>query len=228
MLSEGGTEGNPGGRTVVEATVRRVTIGASDPIWARALGAALTGADIEVFALTTDPQMLPQVGAAAVVLAFDAEGLRLGVRNADTSASVLAIGPDDMDLMVELLEAGALGYLPDDAGFDEITRAVEHLLDGHAVVPPAALGTLLRRVVDRRRARSADTAALDSLTPREREVFEHAARGNDNDAVAAALYISPATARTHLQRVFKKLGVHSRAEVVGFAVRCGLDIEGDI
>ena len=49
-----------------------------------------------------------------------------------------------------------------------------------------------------------------------------------NDAVAAALFISPSTARTHLQRVFKKLGVHSRAEVVGFAVRCGLDIEGDV
>ncbi len=208
--------------------MQRVMIGASDPIWARALSAALAGANIEVFSLATEPQMLPQVGASAVVLAFDADGLRLGVRTADPSASVLAIGPDDMDLMLDLLEAGALGYLPHDAGFDEITRAVEQLLDGHAVVPPAALGTLLRRVVDRRRARSTDTATLDSLTPREREVFEHAARGGDNDAVAAALYISPATARTHLQRVFKKLGVHSRAEVVGFAVRCGLDIEGDV
>jgi DNA-binding NarL/FixJ family response regulator len=130
--------------------------------------------------------------------------------------------------MLELLEDGALGYLPDDSSFSEISRAVEHLLDGHAVVPPAALGTLLRRVVERRRVRSADAEALESLTPREREVFEYAARGRNNGAIAVALYISPATARTHLQRVYKKLDIHSRAEAVAFAARCGLDIEGDV
>jgi DNA-binding NarL/FixJ family response regulator len=212
---------------VAEATLRRVAIGACDPNWAGAVTAALAGAGIEVVAIASEPLEIPVVGVTVAVLAFDADGLREGVQAVDVPAGVLAVGPDDMDLMVELLEAGALGYLLDDSGFDEITRAVEQLLGGHAVVPPAALGTLLRRVVDRRRARSADTVALESLTPREREVFESAARGCDNDAIAATLYISAATARTHLQRVFKKLGVHSRAEAVGFAVRCGLDIEGD-
>ncbi|NND03062.1 MAG: response regulator transcription factor [Acidimicrobiia bacterium] len=130
--------------------------------------------------------------------------------------------------MVELLEAGALGFLPDDAPFETIVDAVGQLAEGHAVVPPAALGTLLRRVVERRRIRAADAEALDELTTREREVFEHAARGRDNDAIAAELFISPATARTHLQRVFKKLGVHTRSEVVAFAARCGIDIGGDI
>ena len=206
--------------------MRRVAIGASDPNWAGAVSAALAGAGIEVVAVVSEPHEIPEIGVAAVVIAFNAEGLRKGVAAVDVPAGVLAIGPNDMELMVELLEAGALGYLPDDSGFDEITRAVEQLLDGHAVVPPAALGALLRRVVERRRVRSADADALGSLTPREREVFEHAARGRDNDTIAATLYISPATARTHLQRVFKKLGIHSRAEAVAFAVRCGLDIEG--
>ena len=212
---------------MAEERSRRVAIGATDPVWAGAVSAALAGADIDVVGIALELHRVPTVGVAAVVLAFDADGLRSGVRALSVAAGVLAVGPDDLDLTVELLEAGALGYVPDDSGFEEITRAVGQLLDGHAVVPPAALGTLLRRVVERRRVRTADVAALESLTAREREVFECAARGRDNDAIAATLYISPATARTHLQRAFKKLDVHSRAEVVAFAVRAGIDIEGD-
>ena len=206
--------------------MRRVAVGAADPIWAAAVAAALAGAGIEVVAIASQPHEIQQVGVAAVVLAFDPDGLREGLAATNASAGVLAIGPDDIELMVELLEAGALGYMSQDSGFIEITRAVEQLLDGHAVVPPAALGSLLRRVVERRRSRSVDVTALESLTPRQREVFEQAALGRDNDAIAATLYISPATARTHLQHVFRKLGVHSRAEVVAFAARSGLDIEG--
>ncbi len=212
----------------MDTTIRRAAIGAADPIWAGAVSAALDGVGIAVTDIVTDPLAVDGTRVDVVILAFDAEGLCAGIGTVPADAAVLAVGPDDMELMVDLLEAGALGYLPDDTGFEQIAGAVVQLCDGHAVVPPAALGTLLRRVVERRRARSADLDALGSLTPREREVFEHAARGHDNEAVAAALFISPATARTHLQRVFKKLGVHSRAEAIQFAVRCGLDIEGDL
>ncbi len=206
--------------------MRSVAIGAADPIWAGAVSAAL-GAAVDVASVVADPDALAGVGADVVVAAFDADGLRRTLEVVDIDVAVLAVGPDSMDVMVDVLEAGALGFLPDDCGFDEISHAVEQLLEGHAVVPPAALGSLLRRVVERRRIRAADAAALDTLTPREREVFEHAARGRDNDAIAADLFISPATARTHLERVFKKLGVHTRAEAVAFAARCGLDIEGE-
>jgi DNA-binding NarL/FixJ family response regulator len=157
---------------VVEARPRRVAIGAADPNWAGAVAAVLTGARIEVVGIASNPREVPVVGVSAVVLAFDADGLRTAVQAVDAPSGVLAVGPDDVDLMVELLEAGALGYVATDSGFDEIGRAVEQLLGGHAVVPPVALGTLLRRVVERRRGRSADMAALESLTGREREVFE--------------------------------------------------------
>jgi len=207
--------------------VRRVAIGAADPIWAGAVAAALAGVGVEVADVVEEPLAIPEVGIGVAILAFDADGLRAGVGALDLPGGVLAIGPDDTALMLELLEAGALGYLAADAAFQEIVRAVEHLLDGHAVVPPVVLGSLLRRVVERRRARAVDVAALESLTPREREVFEYAARGSDNDSIGVALYISPATARTHLHRVFKKLGIHTRAEAVAFAARCGLDLEGD-
>lgn len=205
--------------------MRTVSIGASDGIWAGAVAAALAGADLEVAAVVDSPDAVADFRSGVAVLAFAAEGLKRGLAVADADVDVLAIAPDDSELMIELLEAGALGFLPQDAGFEDITGAVQQLLEGHAVVPPAALGTLLRRIVERRRINAVDAAALESLTPREREVFEHAAQGRDNEGIAAILFISPATARTHLQRVFRKLDVHTRAEVVAFAARCGLDIE---
>lgn len=212
---------------MAETTRRRIAIGTRDPVWGAAVAAALAGADIDVVAITTQPEQIPSVGIPAAVLCFDAATLRQAVDLVDPSTAILALGPDDMDLMLDLLEAGVLGYLFDDAPFDEIVGAVGQVLDGHAVVPPAALGTLLRRIVDRRRSRSVADEAIESLTQREREVFEQMARGRDNETIANNLFISPATARTHLQRVFKKLGVHTRAEAVAYAARCGIIAEGD-
>jgi DNA-binding NarL/FixJ family response regulator len=204
-----------------------VAVVADDPIWAGAVAAALDGVGVDVVRMFTDVHKLPETGIDVTVFASHAAALRRHLPEIDQSVPVLAVGPDDMTLMLALLEAGALGFLPDDAGFDEIADAVQQLLSGHAVVPPAALGTLLRRVVERRRSRSIECESIEMLTQREREVLEQVAQGRDNKAIAANLYISPATARTHLQRVFKKLGVHSRAEAVAFAARCGFDVEGD-
>ena len=90
--------------------------------------------------------------------------------------------------------------------------------------PPALLGHLLRHVVQRRRAEREALELLERLTPRAREVFELAARGYRHVEVAEELYISAATARTHLQRGFAKLDVHSRGELVALAARCGLEV----
>lgn len=203
---------------------RPVAIGATDPNWAGAAAAALDAAGIDVIEIVLEPGGLQETEAEVAVLAFDAEGLRAGVELSDPSVSVLAVGPKDMDLTIDLLEFGALGYLDAEAEFGEVVVAVEQLLDGHAVVPPAALGTLLRRVVERRRALRVEMERLDVLTAREREVLELVAGGLTNDAIAERLFISTATARTHLQRVFRKLDVHTRADAVAFAARCGLEI----
>ena len=127
--------------------------------------------------------------------------------------------------MLDAVAAGATGVVEAEATFDEIANVIGQVAVGHAVVPPAMLGALLRSVVDRRRREREAQQELDVLTPREREVFEQAARGRDRDGIAGALFISPATARTHLQRVFAKLGIHSKAEAVALAARCGLNLE---
>lgn len=196
----------------------QVAVHAPHPNWVGAVSAALAAAGYHP--VGADPE------APVTVVGGDATDLREAVAAAPDTTLVLAVGPDDPEVMVELLEAGAFGYVLEEAGFERICEAVAQLLDGHAVVPPAMLGTLLRRIVVRRRVERGDAERLAALTGREREVLELVAQGCDNDAIADRLYISPATARTHLQRVFKKIDVHSRAEAVAFAARCGIPTRG--
>lgn len=118
--------------------------------------------------------------------------------------------------MIDMVDRGCRGFLSWTASADEIRDAASTVLDGGAVVPPAMLGTLLRHLVQRRRAAETRSSLLDELTDREREVYELAAQGARKDEIGERLFISPATARTHLQRVYRKLGVHSQTELMSF------------
>lgn len=140
-------------------------------------------------------------------------------------APVIVLGPDTEEGLLAAVDAGATSYLPDSAPLGEILQAVHATAKGVAVVPPLMLGALLRREIRRRRRLAAAHEALRTLTSREREVLLHAARGSNRREIAAALFISPATVRTHLQRIMAKLGVHSAAELVALAAGIGVDGE---
>ena len=133
----------------------------------------------------------------------------------------LVLGPDDPAPMIEAVEAGALGYLSRESSLKEIERGSVSVAQGTAIIPPFMLGSLLHHVVERRRGQSAALEQLDGLTAREREVFQLAAMGLGHDGIAERLFISPATARTHLHRIFKKLDIHSKAELVALAAAGG-------
>jgi DNA-binding CsgD family transcriptional regulator len=139
---------------------------------------------------------------------------------------VLGVGPSDSEDMLAAFEAGAQGYVDIAASVNEIVAAARSVASGTAVVSPPLLGPLLRAVVDRRRQERSQLAALTVLTQREREVFELAAKGFSRTDLATELIISPATARTHLQKLMAKLGIHSQAELVAMAASCGLDTQG--
>jgi two-component system, NarL family, nitrate/nitrite response regulator NarL len=84
------------------------------------------------------------------------------------------------------------------------------------------LGYLLERLIRRRQEQDEAVRRLGRLTAREREVLSLLAEGGDNDSIAQVLVISPQTARTHIQNVLVKLGVHSRLEAAALAIQNGL------
>jgi two-component system nitrate/nitrite response regulator NarL len=84
------------------------------------------------------------------------------------------------------------------------------------------LGALLARLIRRRREQDEAIRRMSRLTRREKEVLALLAGGADNDAIAQALVISPQTARTHIQNVLGKLGVHSRLEAAAFVMQNGI------
>ncbi len=203
-----------------------VLIASAERNWADALAALLATRSFEVSGVVTSTnEYLAAINAGSpnvAVVSLSLQGIFESLTETAGDLAILCIGADSPDRMLEVLEAGAMGYLDFDAGFDEVGEALEQLARGHAVVPPAMLGTLLRRVVKRQRNQREARARLDELTRREREVFELLAMGLDKEAIASRLFISPQTARTHIQRVFRKLDVHSRGAAISLAAQCGL------
>jgi two-component system nitrate/nitrite response regulator NarL len=84
------------------------------------------------------------------------------------------------------------------------------------------LGALLSRLIVHRRQQDEALKRMARLTRREREILALLAEGADNDAIAQELVISPQTARTHIQNVLGKLGVHSRLEAAAFVLQNGI------
>jgi DNA-binding NarL/FixJ family response regulator len=125
----------------------------------------------------------------------------------------------NVDELLHALEAGADGYLTAESGIDDIVAAVHALARGESVVPPSLLGPLLRALIQRRRQTTLVATRLERLTPREREVLALVTDGLSDADIATRLVISPQTARTHVQRILRKLEVHSRLDAITLVTR---------
>ena len=137
-----------------------------------------------------------------------AELARRGVR---THVLVLTTYDTDRDIMAAL-DAGATGYLLKDAPRDELFAAIRAAAEGQSALSP----TVASRVVSRVRAGS------DALSDRESEIIALVAKGRSNREIAATLFVSEATVKTHLAHAFDKLGVNDRAAAVATAYERGL------
>jgi len=131
-------------------------------------------------------------------------------------------GEEDDRILVDALEAGASGFLTKGSPLSELIDAARALHRGEILIPPKMMGGLLARLIRRKREQDEATRRLSRLTRREQEVLRFLAEGADNDGIAQGLVISPQTARTHVQNVLSKLGVHSRLEAAAFVRRSGL------
>jgi DNA-binding NarL/FixJ family response regulator len=123
--------------------------------------------------------------------------------------------------ITQAVEAGASGYLVKDSADDDLVKAVTAAVQGKSFFSPAAAAVLLD---DYRRslARRGITDRYDSLSEREREVFQLMAEAHSNKSIATILGVSPATVETHRAHLLEKLDLHSVAEVVLYAVRRGI------
>ena len=144
---------------------------------------------------------------------------RIRTAHPDTAVIVLTTYADDESL-VGALRAGAKGYLTKDAGAAEITRAVQVVADGQALLDPSVHARLVA-ALDRTPA-LVPSPRPAALTDREADVLRLIADGLSNSEIAARLVVSEATVKTHVNHVFAKTGVRDRAQAVSYAYRTGL------
>jgi DNA-binding NarL/FixJ family response regulator len=130
------------------------------------------------------------------------------------------------DYIYAALEAGASGFLLKDSEPEDLQRAVRVVAAGEALLGPSITRRLIENFVEARPRRSTRDTALNALTDREREVLRLLALGRSNAEIAATLFISEQTTKTHVSRVLQKLGLRDRVQAVVFGYETGLVTPG--
>jgi len=145
---------------------------------------------------------------------------RIRTEHPDTQVVILTTYADD-ESIVGALQAGAIGYLTKDAGRDHIGRALEAAASGQAVLDPTVQARLVE-VASIPGSASGGGPLPDGLTDREAEVLRLIAAGRSNGEIAGQLFVSEATIKTHVNRIFTKTGSRDRSQAVAYAHRKGL------
>jgi DNA-binding NarL/FixJ family response regulator len=146
---------------------------------------------------------------------------------ADTRVIVVTTFEID-EYVFRALQAGASGFLLKDATPAELVRAIRVAAAGEALLSPSVTKRLITRFSQRPSRALTPVPGLDELTERERELVAWVATGRSNEEIGQALFISPATVRTHVGRAMIKLRARDRAQLVVFAVQSGLTIPHEL
>lgn len=149
----------------------------------------------------------------------------------DATRQIKAIYPDvavvaltiheDQQYFFEMLQAGASGYVPKRAAPDDLILAIRAAYRGETYIYPS-LAKLLVKDFLTRNDEDETKETMSGLTPREQEVLGLLAEGQTNDEIAERLVISAHTVARHRENLMAKLGLHSRSELVKYAIRKGL------
>ena len=130
------------------------------------------------------------------------------------------------EYVYQAIRAGASGFLVKDSEPAELIQAVRVVARGDALLSPSVTRKLITDLASRPDNHRPPDGALDGLTEREREVMTLVAAGLSNDEIAARLFVSPLTAKTHVSRIMTKLDARDRAQLVVMAYECGLVVPG--
>jgi DNA-binding NarL/FixJ family response regulator len=195
------------------------------------VGEAVDGADAVALAVQTRPDVvlmdirMPRLDGLEATARIVADPTLTGTK-------VLVLTTFELDEYVfGALRAGASGFLLKDVGPVALIDAVRLVADGQGLLAPAVTRRLIEAFVAASPGDEVDGSAsgaataeqpLPELTPREREVLTLVGRGMTNHEIAEHLVLSPLTAKTHVSRLFTKLGARDRAQLVVVAYEAGL------
>jgi DNA-binding NarL/FixJ family response regulator len=192
------------------------------------VGEAADGAEAVELALRELPDVvlmdvrMPGMDGLSATRTLTADPRAAGVR-------VLILTTFDLDEYVfEALRAGASGFLLKDTRPDDLLEAVRVVAAGDALLSPAVTATLIAEFLRKpAEVPAASRQVVESLTQRELEVLAAVARGLSNAEIAAQLYMSHATAKTHVSHLLTKLQARDRAQLVVAAYEAGVVTPGD-
>lgn len=183
------------------------------------VGEAATGSEAVALVAQLKPDMVIMDIGLPDISGIEAT---LQIKQASPQVAVVALTiHEDEEYFFKMLQAGANGYVPKRAAPEELLTAIRTAAAGGVYLYPSLAKLLVRDYLSGAR----DTAkkdALDELTDREQEVLAHLADGADTQSIADALNISPKTVARHRDNIMNKLNLHSRAELVKYAIRKGI------
>jgi DNA-binding NarL/FixJ family response regulator len=176
-----------------------------------------------------------EVGAAVEQHQPDVVLMDVRMRRVDgvTATRQLVAGPapppilvlttfDDDDALWGALDAGAAGFVLKDASAEDLIAATRAVANGAAWLDAKVAPRVLQAFRSNVRPRLAEATRIEALTVREHDVLRHMARGATNSEIAAALFVSEPTVKTHVGAIFSKLGVRDRAAAIVFAFDHGI------
>jgi two-component system response regulator NreC len=140
--------------------------------------------------------------------------------NPEVAVVALTIHEDE-EYFFKMLEAGAGGYVPKRAAPEELLTAIRAAAVGEVYLYPSLAKLLVKDYLTQDHTNDAEKA-LDGLTEREQQVLRYLAEGVSNDEIAEALVISKKTVARHRENIMQKLSLHSRSELVRYAIRKGI------
>lgn len=130
---------------------------------------------------------------------------------------------DEDEYVMEAIRSGASGFLVKDAPTENMIEAIRTVYRGDAVIAPSTTKRLVEHLAtESLRTTSTKPEILEDLTEREREVLYCIARGHSNTEIAEELFVAEATIKTHVSRIFAKLGARDRVQAVVMAYEAGL------
>ncbi|WP_330276577.1 response regulator transcription factor [Lentzea sp. NBC_00516] len=190
------------------------------------VGEAGNGADAVHAAIRDKPDVVLMDVRMPIMDGLEATREILGHPDLTGTVRVLMLTTFDIDEYVYgALRVGASGFLLKDAPLDDLVNAVRVIAAGNALFAPAVTRRLIAEFAARR-PDPVEPGRADRLTAQELKVLRLVARGMSNTEIAAALVIVEQTAKTHVSRVFAKLGVRDRAQAIVAAYEMGIVVPG--